>query len=151
MIDDYHFIGLNSVADEFVHELCNRGEVRLLVASRVRPAWATARAEVYGRLVELGPGELALTAEESDDVLSDAPATFRKEFLAQANGWPAVIGLAALAKPQRRAPIDAVSSSLFRFFAEELFTAAAPQLQDDLVLMALEPGLSADAARSKIW
>jgi ATP/maltotriose-dependent transcriptional regulator MalT len=108
----------------------------------VRPSWATARAAIYGDLLELGPDELGLTPEEGADVLVDAPLAFREEFLAQANGWPAVIGLAALARSPRRTPDDAVSSTLFRFFAEEIFATAPPTLQEDLLAMALLPALT---------
>ena len=141
VIDDYHLLASSTAAETFVYELFNGLDTRLLVSSRLRPSWATARAAIYGEVLEIGPEDLALTPDEAADVLGDSPATTAGDLLAKANGWPAVIGLAALAKAPRRTPDKAVATTLFRFFAEELFTAAPPALQDDLFAMVLLPSL----------
>src|SRR6185312_11311179 len=59
-IDDYHIIADEQVAEWFVHELQSRLGFRLIVASRSRPSWATARLEIYGESAEFGPEDLAL-------------------------------------------------------------------------------------------
>jgi LuxR family maltose regulon positive regulatory protein len=143
VIDDYHLLASNPLAEDFVHELCERLRIHLLIGSRLRPSWATTRSAIYGDLLELGPEELALTAEETTDVLVGTSA-FPEEVLAQAQGWPAVIGLAALTKRSRRAPDDGVSTTLFRFFAEELFSAAPETLREELLNLALLPVLSGE-------
>jgi ATP/maltotriose-dependent transcriptional regulator MalT len=142
VIDDYHLLGTDTVAEIFVGELFRHLEVQLMVASRARPSWATARAAIYGNMLEIGSDELALTVDESLDVLGNAASSLRKELVSRANGWPVVIGLAALAKSNRRTPHVAVSSTLFRFFAEELFSATSASFQKDLFGMALLPALT---------
>ena len=116
-----------------MRELFDRLDVRLVVGSRSRPSWATARAEIYGDLLEIGPDDLALTDRgKRGRACRDAPPLFAKDFLTKANGWPAVIGLAAVARSTRRTPRDAVSTTLFRFFAEELFAAVASRASERL-------------------
>jgi LuxR family maltose regulon positive regulatory protein len=144
VIDDYHLLSDSSSAETLVRELRDQLELRLFVGSRVRPEWATARAEIYGDIFELGPDELALNADETTELLAESPGTVTSELLVKANGWPAVIGLAALARPTSRTPSDAPSSTLFRFFAEELFTAAPASLQEHMPTMALLPSLALD-------
>ncbi len=142
VLDDYHLLSDSRSAETLVRELRNQLALRLFVGSRVRPEWASARDEIYGDILEIGPDELALTTEETTELLAESPGTVTSALLTKANGWPAVIGLAALAKPTGRTPIDAPSSALFRFFAEELFTAAPESLQRRLPSMALLPSLA---------
>jgi ATP/maltotriose-dependent transcriptional regulator MalT len=142
VIDDYHLLSDSSSAETLVRELRDQLDLRLFVGSRVRPEWATARAEIYGDILEIGPDELALSTDETTELLAESSGTVTSALLTKANGWPAVIGLAALARPSGRTPRDAPSSTLFRFFAEELFTAAPDSLQHHLPTMALLPSLS---------
>jgi DNA-binding NarL/FixJ family response regulator len=145
-IDDYHVIAEEEVAEWFVHELQSRLRFRLFVASRSRPSWATARLQIYGETVEFGADDLALTEAEATEVLG---ASLRsKGLLAQARGWPAVVGLAAQTDADPSPP-EAGASTLFRFFAEELFLAMPADIQEKLITLALLPSLSkplADAA-----
>jgi ATP/maltotriose-dependent transcriptional regulator MalT len=128
----------------FVYDLCDRLEARLIVASRVRPIWATARRELYGDRLELGSAELALSADESAELLSSATPALRETLLIRARGWPAVIGIASVRNSTRRAPGEAVTTTLFRFFAEELFSTTREEFQDELLSMALLPSLSSE-------
>jgi ATP/maltotriose-dependent transcriptional regulator MalT len=148
VLDDYHHVARNAVAETFIHELFSRLGGRLVVASRSRPGWATARAEIYGELLELGPQDLALTSEEAEAVLLHTPPDLAKQLLAQANGWPAVIGLAALAK-SRSTPRNLVSTTLYRFFAEELFVASSASFQEHVMFLALSPDLSSASMRAR--
>src|SRR5205823_3588856 len=91
--------------------------------------------------------DLALTPDESSEVLGPANTRRRSKLLVQARGWPAVIGLAALARETSEAPSDAVSTTLFRFFAEELFLSIHEPLQETLTTLALLPTLSVDLLR----
>jgi hypothetical protein len=58
------------------------------------------------------------------------------QIVAEARGWPAVIGLAAM-----RGEVGVASGlppdDLYRFFAEDLFQSASPQLREALFLLAL--------------
>ena len=113
------------------------------LASRSRPSWATARSAIYGELLELGPDDLALTDRGERDVLVDAPVAFRDELLAQANGWPAVIGLAALARSPRQTP---TTRSRRRCFASSRRSSSCDHATTAsgcaLLAMALLPALS---------
>src|SRR5262249_33826020 len=117
--DDYHVIATSPLAERFIHDLFVSLPARLVVCSRVRPSWVTARSQVYGEVCELGPELLALSSDETTAVLKGIDARVTAHLLAQANGWPAVIGLAAAAEPMRGARGVNLSTTLFRFFAEE--------------------------------
>jgi LuxR family maltose regulon positive regulatory protein len=140
VIDDYHVISDGETAEWFVHELQLRLGFRLVVTSRVRPNWASARLEVYGETARFGPEQLALTNEEAEAVLGGASQA-GGALIAQAQGWPAVVGLAAQTS-RRPHSLDPDGSMLFRFFAEELFRATTKELQDQLITLALLPSLS---------
>jgi ATP/maltotriose-dependent transcriptional regulator MalT len=146
-IDDYHLIAEEEVAEWFVHELQSRLGFSLLIASRSRPRWATARLQIYGETVQVGSEELALTETEATEVLGRSLPS--KDLLAQAKGWPAVVGLAAQtdANPSQA---DEGASTLFRFFAEEIFLRTAPDIQEKLVTLALLPSLSKSLADSAL-
>src|SRR5262245_47586869 len=138
-IDDYHLIAEEEVAEWFVRELQSRLGLSLLIASRCRPRWATARLQMYGEIAEFGSDELALTDTEATEVLGKSLRS--KGLLAQARGWPAVVGLAAQtdAHPSHA---EAGASTLFRFFAEEIFLGTPTDIQEKLVTLALLPSLS---------
>jgi ATP/maltotriose-dependent transcriptional regulator MalT len=69
VIDDYHLLAESRSAEDLIHALQSRVGLRLLISSRVRPEWAAARDQVYGELVELTRHDLALTTDESTEVL----------------------------------------------------------------------------------
>ena len=112
IIDDYHLIAESSAGEAFVHKLFSRTDARLLIASRVRPSWASARTGMYGELLEVGSAELALTPDETADILADSSVRVSDDLLAQADGWPAVIGLAALAQCPHERSHQALSHTL---------------------------------------
>ena len=89
--------------------------------------------------MEFGSGELALTETETTEVLGRSLES--GELLAQARGWPAVVGLAAQtnANPSQA---DRGASTLFRFFAEEIFMGTSSDIQEKLVTLALLPNLN---------
>jgi LuxR family maltose regulon positive regulatory protein len=142
VIDDYHEITAEPDAERFVEILNQELTCRFLIASRLRPIWATARLAVYGDVVEIDRGELAMSNEESTRVLGSHPEF--QHVVAQANGWPAVIGLAASARGVRgvRIPDSHVSSNLLHtYFTDELFRAAGEDTQRQLMRLALAPNL----------
>jgi len=142
VIDDYHVLAESAACERFVRAIRNRMEGCLIVASRSRPAWANARAELYGAVVEIGMDELAFTPNEVTEVLSERHATLKTRLLREAQGWPAVVGIAAVVETPEGRPENMLLPTLFRFFAEELFSAAPVVLQDRLQTLALLPSLS---------
>src|SRR5262249_19442100 len=126
-----------------LHELQLQTGLRLVVSSRIRPYWASARLELYGELLELGADELALTREEVLKVIGRR-AREANDILERTRGWPAVVGLAAQTNAQLASPTDAAATTLFRYFAEELFRARSSEFQEQLLTLALLPNVSRD-------
>ncbi|HSP72253.1 MAG TPA: AAA family ATPase, partial [Gaiellaceae bacterium] len=70
VIDDYHFVCVSAAPDQFVENLISEAPVRLLVTSRRRPRWASARRVLYNEVAVIGPRELELTDSEARKVLA---------------------------------------------------------------------------------
>jgi LuxR family maltose regulon positive regulatory protein len=140
VIDDYQFAMEAAAPERFIDLLLRTSPVQLLLTSRKRPSWASARRLLYGEVYELGRNELAMDHEEAAEVLAhrkDAPAA---GLVALAEGWPAVIGLAALTD-EFDLPEGSLPDSLYEYFAEELYQAASPTVQHGLRQLALAPSL----------
>jgi LuxR family maltose regulon positive regulatory protein len=73
---------------------------RLVLAGRARPPLRIARLRAEGKLVEIGAGDLALTAEEAAELLHEAGIALDEgemtELHRRTEGWPAALYLAAL-------------------------------------------------------
>lgn len=143
VLDEYQFAAESPPADEFVGRLVDLTSFNVLIASRTRPAWATARKILYGGILELGRNALAMSDEEARDALG-VRGTEAPGLVALADGWPAVIGLAAVAGEQQLP--DDLPSALYDFFAEELYQGLEPQVQEGLMRLALTAPLDRDLA-----
>ena len=149
LVDDLHAAAAGDAAADLLRELQLRTGLRLVVSSRIRPHWASARLELYGELLELGAADLALTRNEVIDVLGKR-AREADDILERSRGWPAVVGLAARTNAELASPTDAAAMTLFRYFAEELFRASSQALQEQLPTLALLPKLSRDLVESAL-
>ena len=73
---------------------------RLVLAGRAEPPLRIPRLRAEGRILEIGPGDLSLTAEEASSLLRDAGLTLAEDDVAalheRTEGWPAGLYLAAL-------------------------------------------------------
>lgn len=126
--DDYQYACESSFAELFVERLVALAPVKLFLTSRKRPNWATSRRLLYGDIYEMGRSLLAMSQEEAEDVLADRLGSQAIGLVALADGWPAVIGLAALTE-QMDVPEQGVPEALYAYFAEELYQAADPDLR----------------------
>ena len=76
------------------------GGSRLVLAGRAGPPLRVARLRAEGKIMEIGPGELSLTAGEASSLLRNAGLTLSEEDVAELHrrteGWPAGLYLAAL-------------------------------------------------------
>jgi LuxR family transcriptional regulator, maltose regulon positive regulatory protein len=143
-IDDYQ-LASSTTSEEFVDALVGLMPARLLLTSRRRPRWVTARRILYGEIYEVERSALAMTLDEAAIVLGVREEVAAPGLVALAHGWPAVIGLAALTPgslPKGEVPI-----ALYDFFAEELYGAASPRLKAALRQMLLAPKLDEQIAR----
>jgi LuxR family transcriptional regulator, maltose regulon positive regulatory protein len=132
VVDDYHHALGSADAEAFFEELVGLTEFRLLITSRERPSWLAARSVVYGEAAVVEMDALAFTDDEARAVLGGGG----EEIVVEARGWPAVIGLAAM-----RGGVTVAAGlppdDLYRFFAEDLFRSASPQLRESMFLLAL--------------
>jgi ATP/maltotriose-dependent transcriptional regulator MalT len=122
VVDDYHLLADNPAAEAFFDAFIHAAPIPLLIASRTRPAWVTAKKLLYGEVIELGRNVLAMTHDEAAEALArthdEIPGLF-----ALAEGWPAVIGLAALVPYPLQESTFEVPETLHEYFAEELYHA----------------------------
>ena len=145
--DDYQFASESTVAEYFVDLLLGLCPLRLLVATRTRPSWATSRRLLYGEIYEIGRSLLAMSQDEASQVLANRPGSEAQGLVALADGWPAVIGLAALTG-DLKLPDGSLPESLYMYFAEELYQAADPHVQEGLTRLALASTLPPGLAES---
>jgi LuxR family transcriptional regulator, maltose regulon positive regulatory protein len=112
--------------------------VRWVITTRERPGWFTPRLKVYGDRLEIGVNDLRMTDEEAAKVLEAAGAVAgRARVMRTADGWPAVLGLAAMSGEVDFTSDRLVSHTLDEFLADELFAAAKPETQEALTLLAV--------------
>lgn len=138
-IDDCHLLNSSPAAGELIRHASLAASIRLLIAARRRPRWATARDLLYGQIFEIGQAGLAMDHAEAEAVLATREGKELPGLVALAQGWPAVIGLAALTAD---APLTAeVPAALYEFFAEELYKEAPIKLQSAVARLALLPSL----------
>jgi LuxR family maltose regulon positive regulatory protein len=73
---------------------------RLALAGRAEPPLRVARLRAEGRILEIGPGDLSLTADEASSLLRNAEVALAEDEAAglhrRTEGWPAGLYLAAL-------------------------------------------------------
>jgi ATP/maltotriose-dependent transcriptional regulator MalT len=144
-IDDYQW--LTTEAEEVLDRLTHVPGFRLLLTSRRWPIWATPRKLLYGELYELGQNALAMSLEEANEVLTDMEGEIARGLLALANGWPAVIGLAAFADAPSFLHRDQIPPALHDYVAEELYASVAESNREALSELSLLPSLSAKLAK----
>jgi DNA-binding CsgD family transcriptional regulator len=144
-IDDYHFAAESAACEIFVEEVSSAPALRLLVTSRHRPGWATARRRIYGDVQELNSAVLGMSDDEALDVLEPS-GIGAAGLLEQAAGWPAVIGLAALTGGLAL-PADDLPTALYDYFAEELYQAADPGVRRCLCQLAIPPSIDIELAQ----
>ena len=90
------------------------GGSRLVLAGRASPPLRIGRLRAEGKLLEIGPGDLALTRDEASSLLRSADLTLGEDDLTalhrRTEGWPAGLYLAALYLKQGGAPGRAAAS-----------------------------------------
>ena len=137
VMDDYHELSSASDVDDMVRIVIAHTDARLLVATRTRPSWATSRRKMYGEILELDRFQLAMNEGESSRLVGKRAD--RGGLVSQAQGWPAVLGLAASIGD---APVqEQFDTPLYEYLAEEVFQSISESLQNQLLALALLPDL----------
>lgn len=142
-VDDYHLLADSGPVEEFFDWLLTLAPVKLVVTSRRRPAWVSARRVLYGEITEIGRDDLAMTEEEVSRVLAGSDAV--SALVERAQGWPAVVGLAAIST-SRALPNERVADTLFRYFAEEVFRSEPPEVQRFMLAAAVPTAIETSPA-----
>jgi ATP/maltotriose-dependent transcriptional regulator MalT len=145
VIDEYE-LAPHAAPMKLVERFVQVSGAHVLITSRQRPSWIEPRDLLYGDAFELRQAALSMTHEEASQVLENAthaPAGL----VALADGWPAVIGLAALL-PGEVNPTSDVQSALFDYVAQELFDGLDPDVQRHLVLLSLPSTLNHTTVRA---
>ncbi len=148
VLDDYHFLTRSSAAELLVEAVVRETDIPVLITSRVRPSWATVRRVLYGEVLEVGQNVLSMTPDEAAQVLAlSGQESTMQGLVLLADGWPAVIGLAALSD-QAPPTEDVMPESLHDFFAEEVFREIAPSVRARIAKLALAPEVTVESARA---
>jgi LuxR family maltose regulon positive regulatory protein len=148
VIDEYELVAPHEAPVRLIERFVQVSGARVLITGRERPSWIKPRDLMYGDAFELRGAALSMTLEEATQVLESGthdPAGL----VALADGWPAVIGLAALL-PGEVNPTSDVQSALFDYVAQELFDELAPDVQRHLVLLSLPSTLSPELVQSAV-
>ena len=148
VVDEWEAAG-TSEAEELLAALVEGLQIRFLITTRTRPEWFTSRLEVYREGLEIGADELAMTDEEAAKVLTDVGAVAgRARVMRTAEGWPAVLGLAAMSGDVDLTSSRLLSHTLYEFLASELLAAAPEETQDALMLLAIASVTDVDVAHA---
>ncbi len=146
VIDDYQEITGAGAPERFIEKLLHTCPISLLLLTRERPSWASARRILYGEIAELDRDALAMNDDETRQLLirdEDGSAVLFEA----SRGWPAAIALAAISSPRSHGVT--IASDLHRFFAEDSYQSlddstrrgwwaislVAPERADALTLM----------------
>jgi LuxR family maltose regulon positive regulatory protein len=143
VIDDFHLTMDSEVSSLFFERFEAETGMRILLTSRRRPSWVTARRLLYGDVYELGQTALAMTEDEANQVLGHSTGRSAGGLVALAEGWPAVIGLAAYAKAPTPS-VGVVPEALYDYFAEELYQKTRADTRSRLSMLAAIPSLTRD-------
>jgi len=146
-IDDYQHLAVSAASEAFVQTIVQQTPVRMLLASRVRPSWVSARSILDGKVLEIPQAALAMGAEEIEEVLEGARTELTAGLLALAGGWPAVVGLAGMALDAPYPDADR-PETLYEFFAEELYRGLDPTVQTGLAVLAAMPLVDRELAET---
>ena len=138
VLDDYHEIMASAEAEDLIAEMIATTRVRVLIASRRRPSWTTARGLFYGDWYELTQSDLAMTSAETYEVLANSGGQRSPELVAIANGWPAFIGLAA-SSVRVRPRSGQAQSDLYSFLLDEIYATTDAETQHALRELSLAP------------
>jgi ATP/maltotriose-dependent transcriptional regulator MalT len=147
IVDEWEAAGTTE-AEELLSMLVDGLDIRFLITTRTRPEWFTPRLEVYREGLEIGMDELAMTDEEAAKVLTDVGAVAgRARLMRTADGWPAVLGLAAMSGDIDLSSSRLLSHTLYEFLASELLAAAPEETRAALMLLAVASIADVDVAR----
>ncbi|HSC49432.1 MAG TPA: LuxR C-terminal-related transcriptional regulator [Gaiellaceae bacterium] len=144
VFDEYEWITESPTCEEYVRLLVDGSNIRLLITSRRKPTWASARRRVYGDFSVLDQRLLKMTNDEARCVVSSSGPAGSNDVIRAAEGWPAVLGLAATRSTKDLSHV--LPEMLYEFLAEELFFRSSRELRTALPKLALAPNVRPSVA-----
>jgi LuxR family transcriptional regulator, maltose regulon positive regulatory protein len=137
VLDDAQHLLEREPTSVFAAMIVGSSKINALLCTRQRPPWITARDLLYGQALEIGRNSLAMTHEEAAAVMPATTAT--PGVVALADGWPAVVGLAALTPETAlmSGMTAGLPEALYDYLAEELYQGLDPQIRDSMCLIAV--------------
>src|SRR5437763_1214014 len=146
VLDDVHLLA-SEASETMLRLVIESGTSPILITGRIRPPWVSARDLLYGRYFELGHSTLAMTFDETNAILKSADSEAAHGLIALADGWPAVIGLAALSPTPVNFAQD-VPQTLHDYFAEEIYNALDLSVRETLSCLAIHRTVTRDFAEA---
>ena len=138
VLDDYHELMASPQSEEIVQAIISRTELHVVITSRRRPTWATARSLFYGELVQITQSQLAMTSGEVRRTLGPVRRGASNGLIIAAKGWPAFIALAAGLNGARVREAD-TQATMYEYLAAEIYLAAHSEVRSALRELALAP------------
>ncbi len=173
VLDDVHELAWGSPSARLVEGLCRHAPVNfhLVLASRTEPPFMIERLRGSGQVLELDAGLLALTAEETSELLAAAlggppgggppggdgqTAALAATLYRITDGWPAAVRLAAEAlrhqdpseRPASLAALRRPGGRLYAYLAEEAFAREDPAVRELVRRVAPLPHFTAALCRA---
>src|SRR6266540_2967905 len=173
VLDDVHELAWGSPSARLVEGLCRHAPVNfhLVLASRTEPPFMIERLRGSGQVLELDAGLLALTAEETSELLAAAlggppgggppggdgqTAALAATLYRITGGWPAAVRLAAEAlrhqdpseRPASLAALRRPGGRLYAYLAEEAFAREDPAVRELVRRVAPLPHFTAALCRA---
>jgi DNA-binding SARP family transcriptional activator len=173
VLDDVHELPWGSPSARLVEGLCRHAPANfhLVLASRAEPPFMIERLRASGQVLELDAGLLALTAEETSQLLAaafgdepkgdeperdDATAALAATLYRVTGGWPAAVSLAAEAlrhqdpaeRPTSLAALRRPGGWLYAYLAEEAFAREDPAVRELVRRVAPLPHFTAPLCRA---
>lgn len=134
VIDDYQEMTGTAAPERFIEILLLSRPINLLLLTRERPSWASARRILYGEIAEFGRDELVMSHDEAAALLAREDGN-QSGLLDATGGWPAALALAAISPASPHGLT--METGLYRFFADELYERIDDQTRRGLWEIAL--------------
>src|SRR5262249_25153488 len=146
-IDDYQLLMDSGAAERLIEAVTKTAPINLLVTSRRRPSWASARQLMIGEIFAVGRNEMAMDGTEADEVLQGHARPIATGSKGLADGWPAVVGMAALTRDAVAPDNIIIDEALYEFFADDVLNAVEPEIQELLQRLAVLPEIKLNACQ----
>lgn len=150
-IDDYQVLLGSKYGELIMEAFVQNVPFGVLLVSRERPAWVSARMIYYNNVTEVSRTALAMTYDEASAAFSPE-GDLMPGLVHLAEGWPAVLALAALNQQSGEFPehVSDLPEHLYTFFAEELYSSLEPEVAHGLAKIALAGTDDEDVIRDLI-